>query len=253
MPTEVAADGNARAGAAFSRRREQLGISVRGLAERRVIAASQLIAFEKGRRWPRKSTLQTLEEVAGWPAGTLEAIRAGADPPADATPVVTTVSAGGAVGDVIAMVKSVLAGVDAAVDRLPDGADPTFTEQVSALLGDLRQVQVSILSGMRGGHDALGLLQALAVIQDRYDDLAAQAAAAPTATLGQRLYDVRRRLNIGVPAVAAALALPTVMVTAAEADEPLDDATEARLAAALGALEAAPIPSRRVLVRRRKP
>ena len=49
----------------------------RELARMGIITASSLIAFEKGRTWPRERTRATLEELAHWPAGTLATIRAG--------------------------------------------------------------------------------------------------------------------------------------------------------------------------------
>src|SRR6202048_1467693 len=73
--------GVARAGTAVAARRQELGISQRALARRKVITAPALIAFEKGRAWPRERTRHTLEELLRWPAGTIARIRAGAPPP----------------------------------------------------------------------------------------------------------------------------------------------------------------------------
>src|SRR5258708_26685008 len=85
MQDEVAAPGIARAGAAFADRRQELGLSQRELAKKGLITASSLIAFEKGRSWPRERTRAMLEEVVHWPAGTLAGIRAGDQVPG-ATP-----------------------------------------------------------------------------------------------------------------------------------------------------------------------
>jgi len=81
MLDDASAPANARAGAAFARRRQELGISQRDLAKKRLITASSLIAFEKGRSWPRERTRAMLEEIVHWPAGTLAAIRSGGQIP----------------------------------------------------------------------------------------------------------------------------------------------------------------------------
>ncbi len=55
--------GVARAGAAVSARRRELQITQRTLAKYRIMNAGALIAFEKGRSWPRERTRAKLEEV----------------------------------------------------------------------------------------------------------------------------------------------------------------------------------------------
>ena len=57
----------ARAGRAVAARRRELDITQRSLARDKVINAGTLIAFEKGRSWPRRGTLAKLEEVLNWP------------------------------------------------------------------------------------------------------------------------------------------------------------------------------------------
>lgn len=64
-----------RAGAAVAARREQLRISQRSLAQDKIINAGALIAFEKGRSWPRAATRARLEKVLQWPPGTIERLR----------------------------------------------------------------------------------------------------------------------------------------------------------------------------------
>ena len=48
--------GMVRAGAAAAARRRELNISQRSLASSGIINAGALIAFEKGRSWPRERT-----------------------------------------------------------------------------------------------------------------------------------------------------------------------------------------------------
>src|ERR1700758_1640383 len=66
-----------RAGAAAAARRRELDISQRSLAADGIINAGALIAFEKGRSWPRERTRAKLEEVLQWPSGTIARIRRG--------------------------------------------------------------------------------------------------------------------------------------------------------------------------------
>ena len=63
--------GMVRAGAAAAARRRELNISQRSLAADGIINAGALIAFEKGRSWPRERTRAKLEEVLRWPPGTI--------------------------------------------------------------------------------------------------------------------------------------------------------------------------------------
>src|SRR3954449_8767671 len=74
---DVVDAGLVRAGAAAAARRRELDISQRSLAADRIINAGALIAFEKGRSWPRERTRAKLEEVLQWPAGTIARIRRG--------------------------------------------------------------------------------------------------------------------------------------------------------------------------------
>ena len=76
--------GMARAGAAAAARRRELDISQRSLAADGIINAGALIAFEKGRSWPRERTRAKLEEVLQWPQGTIDRLRRGE--PADPAP-----------------------------------------------------------------------------------------------------------------------------------------------------------------------
>ncbi|MDF1923162.1 hypothetical protein PXH78_04810, partial [Mycolicibacterium smegmatis] len=69
--------GLVRAGAAAAARRRELDISQRSLAADGIINAGALIAFEKGRSWPRERTRLKLEEVLRWPPGTIARLRQG--------------------------------------------------------------------------------------------------------------------------------------------------------------------------------
>src|SRR5918997_1545439 len=75
--TEEPDPGMVRAGAAAAARRRELDISQRSLAADGIINAGALIAFEKGRSWPRERTRAKLEEVLRWPPGTIARLRHG--------------------------------------------------------------------------------------------------------------------------------------------------------------------------------
>ena len=85
-PPDEAAEGldpgMVRAGSAAAARRRELDISQRSLAADGIINAGALIAFEKGRAWPRERTRAKLEEVLRWPPGTIARLRRG-EPLAD--------------------------------------------------------------------------------------------------------------------------------------------------------------------------
>src|SRR5829696_6317909 len=75
--SDVVDSGLARAGAAAAARRRELDISQRSLAADGIINAGALIAFEKGRSWPRERTRAKLEEVLQWPPGMIARLREG--------------------------------------------------------------------------------------------------------------------------------------------------------------------------------
>src|SRR3954466_3970467 len=81
MEPEAGDPGIARAGAAVAARRRELDIKQRNLAKVKIIKPGALIAFEKGRSWPRERTRAKLEEILQWPAGTIATIRYGGQIP----------------------------------------------------------------------------------------------------------------------------------------------------------------------------
>src|SRR5215212_1019835 len=116
QPTDVLDRGMLRAGAAGAARRRELDISQRSLAADGIINAGALIAFEKGRSWPRERTRARLEEVLQWPPGTIARLRQG-EPPARERP---TEPAGGSEGQLIAQaVITAVHTLGGAVDALP--------------------------------------------------------------------------------------------------------------------------------------
>ena len=115
--SDVVDSGLVRAGAAAAARRRELDISQRSLAADGIINAGALIAFEKGRSWPRERTRAKLEEVLQWPQGTIARLRKG-EPVARERP--TEPVAGADEGQLIAQaVITAVHTLGGAVDSLP--------------------------------------------------------------------------------------------------------------------------------------
>ncbi len=214
--------GMVRAGAAAAARRRELNISQRSLAAGGVINAGALIAFEKGRSWPRQVTRTKLEEILQWPAGTIERIRRGE--PAQAGPVRSAGTEPAAEVPLIAQAVTTAAHtVGATIDALPATADPGFTARATAILADLRQLE-AVASRAARIQVTPELIRALSAVRSRIDELTLRAAAAPDATLGQRLYAARRRANLTVGETARAAGVAEDVIVAAEAEQPVSAA-----------------------------
>lgn len=229
---DAAADadpGMARAGAAAAARRRELDISQRSLAADGIINAGALIAFEKGRSWPRERTRAKLEEVLQWSPGTIARIRQGgsANPEPQRQPDPQPS------GDEVSLIAQA---VDTAVHTLgstigalppPDAAD--FTPRVTAILSDLRQLEAVAASAARIGRVTPTLLRSLSMVRRQIDELTVLSATSPTATLGQRLYAARRRANLTIAETAQAAGVAEDVIAAAEAGQPVPADTEPRI------------------------
>jgi transcriptional regulator with XRE-family HTH domain len=226
MLDDASAPGTARAGAAFASRRQELGITQRELARKGFITASSLIAFEKGRSWPRERTRVMLEELAQWPAGTLAGIRAGGETPGSSSgPNVEDADAPLIVG----AVDVALSTAAAAIANLPADNHPKFAEYAGAVLADLRRLEAITARAVRTNQGSAGVIKSLAAVRSRYDELMTRAAATPEATLGQRLYTARRRANLTAAEAAAALAAPADLIIAVESETPPPGDTRLRI------------------------
>ncbi|MCB0950905.1 MAG: helix-turn-helix transcriptional regulator [Mycobacterium sp.] len=222
--------GMVRAGAAAAARRRELDISQRSLAAEGVINAGALIAFEKGRSWPRQKTRAKLEEVLRWPPGTITRLRSG-------EPVVQAESAAGTPTDASADEVSLIAQavvtaagtLDSAIASLPPTHDPAFTPRVTGILSDLRQLEAVAARAARIGQVTPALIKALGTVRSLYDGLMVRAAGAPHATLGQRLYFARRGANLTVLETAQAAGVSESAIRQAEAEEPVSGAEVAAI------------------------
>jgi transcriptional regulator with XRE-family HTH domain len=222
--------GVARAGAAAAARRRELDISQRSLAADGIINAGALIAFEKGRSWPRERTRAKLEEVLQWPAGTIARIRrgeraasrAGTEEPSDAA---------ASDGPASLIAQAVAAAVDTcslAIAALPPPEDPEFIERAAPILADLRQLETVVVQAMRISRITPELIKALGAVRRHRDELMTLGATAPDAPLAQRLYAARQQANLSTLETAQAAGVDEQQIVRAEAEEALPaDVTEA--------------------------
>jgi transcriptional regulator with XRE-family HTH domain len=235
MQDEANADGMAHAGAAFATRREELGISQRQLAKMGIINASTLIAFEKGRSWPRERTRAKLEQVAQWPPGTLAKLCSGRTPPTSAA-----MEAGRSESDTAAVITgAVTVAVEqvlASAETLPDDRDDSFGERVRRVLADLRTLETITARAVRSSQGSPEVIKSLRLIRQRYNELMMRAAAAAGATLGQRLYTVRTVAALSVPEAAGAMDVAPDVVLAAESEQPVTEEDQRHIEALIGEL-----------------
>jgi transcriptional regulator with XRE-family HTH domain len=223
--------GLARAGAAAAARRRELDISQRSLAADGIINAGALIAFEKGRSWPRERTRAKLEEVLQWPAGTIARIRRGEPvaeeaapqtPPSDGPPA-DDLATDGAASLIAQAVVAAVDGCSLAIAALPSPEDPEFTERAAPILADLRQLEAIAVRATRISQITPELIRALSAVRRHRDELMTVGASAPDAPLAQRLYAARRRANLSTQETARAAGVTEEMVVRAEAEEALPD------------------------------
>ena len=219
--TETPDPGMVRAGAAAAARRRQLDISQRRLAAEGIINAGALIAFEKGRSWPRQRTRAKLEEVLQWPAGTIERLRTGASArPSGPAPA----ASGDEVSLIAQAVVTAVSTLSTSVAGLPADDDPLFATRITRTLADLREVEAVAARAARIGRVTPVLIRALGTVRSLYDDLMLRAARAPGAALGPRLYAARRGANLTVLETAQAAGVAERVVEQAERSAPVEPA-----------------------------
>ncbi|MGV0714567.1 transcriptional regulator [Mycolicibacterium sp. XJ662] len=225
-PTDASAEtldpGLVRAGAAAAARRRELNISQRRLAADGIINAGALIAFEKGRSWPRERTRAKLEEVLNWPPGTIARLRQGEPAQTRAEPPAKT-----GADEIPLIAQAVVTAVGtfaSAIDALPPADAPEFSPRVTKILADLRQLESVAARAARISRVTPALIKALSAVRGRYDALMLRAARSPHATLGQRLYAARRSANLTIAETAQAAAVSEDDIAGAESEEPVSAA-----------------------------
>lgn len=226
--------GMVRAGAAAAARRRELDISQRSLAAGGVINAGALIAFEKGRSWPREKTRAKLEELLRWPPGTIARIRSGAPAEERRTPSPEPGDEGSLIAQAI---ETAVGALSVMSDSLPPIDDPDFTPRVTAILADLRQLEQVAARATQIGRLTPPLLKALSTVRRQIDGLTLLGATAPTATLGQRVYAARRRANLTIGETAQAAGVAEATVVAAESGQRVSAVDAERIEALIGQID----------------
>ena len=207
----------ARAGRAVAARRRALDITQRSLARDKVINAGTLIAFEKGRSWPRRGTLAKLEEVLNWSPGTIARIRNGTAvaPGHEVTEVLTDTVHAPLMAEAVELAMHSIA---MAIDALPKSAEPEFSQKAGPILADLRKLEAVAANAARNARGAPSVVLALSSVRRAYNDLMLRAARSSSATLGQRLYGARHRAELSVDEAANAAGIPTAVLQDAESE-----------------------------------
>lgn len=217
--------GMRRAGAAAAARRRELDISQRSLAAEGIINAGALIAFEKGRSWPRERTRARLEAILQWPPGTIARLRKGEPVPGSTSaPAPSPVASNDEVSLMAQAVITAVGALGSTAATLPPVQDPAFMPRTTAILADLRQLEAVASRAARIGRVTPALIKALSTVRSLYDDLMLRAAAAPHATLGHRLYAARRGANLTVLETAQAAGVSEDTIRHAESGEPVSAA-----------------------------
>jgi DNA-binding transcriptional regulator YiaG len=207
----------ARAGRAVAARRRELDITQRSLARDKIINAGTLIAFEKGRSWPRRGTLAKLEEVLNWPPGTITRIRNGAPvaQSGEATEVLTDTVHAPLMAEAVELAMHTIA---SALDALPKDSEPEFAPKASTILADLRKLEAVAANAARNAKGAPSVVLALSSVRRTYNELMLRAPRSPSATLGQRLYGARHRAELSIDEAANAAGIPTAILLDAESE-----------------------------------
>lgn len=209
--------GIAAAGDEVIRRREELGLSQRRLQDDGVIAQSNLVAFERGRRWPRENTRAKLEKALGWEPGHLARVRY-ADVRTDKTTDVMSDTV--RVTVLVQALELALEGIKARIDTLPTTDDTSFATQAEALLGELRRVLDTATETVRTTKGP-GMPLLLGDVRRTYNQLVVRIGRAPGAALSHRLSAARHLAELSVEETAAAAGVDPAQVLATEAGQPV--------------------------------
>lgn len=227
-----------RAGSAFADRRVELGLTQRDIAGLKIMGQPALVAFEKGRAWPRERTRAKLEQAARWPPGTLAKLRDGVGTNTSADSAATHAGSESAalVADAVLVAVS---NVVATIEGLPGAGEPAFAQRVRAVLADLRKLEGITARAVRSSQGSPEVIKALRLVRTRYDDLMARAAASAGATPGQRLYTARRRAALSAAETAGILDIAPDVISAVESEQAVSRAIARRIEALIADLNEA--------------
>ncbi len=126
---------------------------------------------------------------------------------------------------------------NAAIEDLPEPADPEFPSRAAVVLTGLRKLVASLTKAAERNRATPAVIISLSGVRTTYDDLMERAADGPGSTLGQRLYVARTRAKLTAKEAANGAGLRADLIRAIEEEEPTtEDETAAikELIAALG-------------------
>lgn len=124
----------------------------------------------------------------------------------------------------------------AAIDALPPPDDEDFRRQADTVLAGLRKLRAGLTEAARRGPSTPNVILALSDVRKRYDALMTRVAAAPGASLGQRLYVTRVAAKLSAREVANGAGLDPALVDDLEAGEVPTAAEAAKIRALITAL-----------------
>lgn len=124
----------------------------------------------------------------------------------------------------------------AAIDALPDPADPDYHEQVGVVLTGLRKLQGALSEAAGRSRATPAVIVALSTVRNRYDEVVTAAANGPNATLGQRLYVARQRARLSTQEAANGVGLRADIIAAVEAEEPATEGEAVKIKDLIAAL-----------------
>ncbi len=195
-----------------------------------MLSPAALVAFEKGRSWPREDTLAKLEDLLDCPRGTLAQIRynTSSPSPSESVPRGPAVPADSAAALPLRTVHSSLRLLTALCAALPAPSAPGFTDQVTGVLAELRELRMVATELSRFTREPAAVA-GLGQLHRLYTATMARAALSPGATLGQQLYTARHTVDLSIEDIAAFTAVPVEAIVAAENDQPVAAAHAAAL------------------------
>lgn len=124
----------------------------------------------------------------------------------------------------------------AAIDALPDAADPEFPERSAVVLTGMRKLLGAMAEAANHSRINPSVIVALSGVRNRYDALMEDAAGGPGATLGQRLYVARNRAKLSTKEAANGVGLRRDLIEAVEAEEQASEAETAKIKDLIAAL-----------------
>lgn len=123
-----------------------------------------------------------------------------------------------------------------AIDSLPDVGDPAYSERVGVILAGLRKLLRTMGDAAARSRSTPSVIVSLSGVRAAYDELMADAAHGPGATLGQRLYVARQNAKLTSKEAANGVGTRRDVIDAIESEESASDDDIAKVKDLLAAL-----------------